>query len=301
MKKLIGIIIILIVIFSAISVSGYIYFEQLYSKLHNDYDDLEESYDSLYSDYYYLETQYNDLSDEYDTLSQTMLQYSRLSIDSLMMLTYNKIREECQPEYNPWWGTYYYDSVSVEYAANACAHDLDIIYWPSIEDNYYDIRGTYLSSDAYDVILNVLDIIDISYYDNDVDKVEKILDFIYANIEYVEDINDEFLFPVETLTFKSGDCDDFAILAAALFEEVGIESAIGFFTNESKDYDHCMVLVKLSDLGEYGYWYYDDLTNYDLSKGQWIIIEPQATISEQGEDYLIEEWELIATAEIPNP
>jgi len=37
------------------------------------------------------------------------------------------------------------------------------------------------------------------------------------------------LAPIETIARRSGDCDDFAILAAALFEYYGIESAIGFF------------------------------------------------------------------------
>ena len=122
----------------------------------------------------------------------------------------------------------------------------------------------------------------------------------FNNIEYSEDINNEFLFPIEVLTYRSGDCDDFSILASTLFEYVGIESAIGFFTNESEDYDHCMVLVNLPDLDYYGYWYYDDLTNQGLSQGRWIIIEPQATIDMQVEDDLISKWGMIAVAEIDN-
>ena len=217
-----------------------------------------------------------------------------------MMLTYNEIREQYQPNYNPWLGSYYYDTLSVEYGANVCAHDLARLYWPSVEDDYYDSRGTHLSSDAYDMITYAIDFIGISKYDSNTDRIEKILDFIYNNIEYSEDINDEFLFPVEVLTYRSGDCDDFSILASTLFEYVGIESAIGFFTNESKDNDHCMVLVNLPDLDNYGYWYYDDLTNQEVSTGRWIIIEPQATIDMQYEDNLIAKWRMIAIAEIPN-
>jgi hypothetical protein len=51
------------------------------------------------------------------------------------------------------------------------------------------------------------------------------LDFIYTHISYEEEIDDVFLAPVETLGFKSGDCDDFSILAAAFFEEAGIDAA----------------------------------------------------------------------------
>ncbi|EMR75604.1 transglutaminase-like enzyme, predicted cysteine protease [Thermoplasmatales archaeon SCGC AB-540-F20] len=306
-KKLIAVIILLIIVFSAISVSGFVYFQIQYTKVTENYNDVKDSYDTLHDEYYDLKwdyddliSQYDELNENYNTLSETFQMYSRLSIDSLMMLTYNEIRSEIQPNYNPWLGQYYYNKLSVEYGTYVCSHDLARRYWPNIEDDYYDIRGTYLHNDAYDIIAYIIESIGISKYDSNTDRIEKILNFIYDNIEYSEDINDEFLFPVEVLTYRSGDCDDFSILASTLFEYAGIESSIGFFTNESEDTDHCMVLVNLPDLDNYGYWYYDDLTNQELSKGRWIIIEPQATIDMQHEDDLISKWKMIAVAEVPN-
>ena len=60
---------------------------------------------------------------------------------------------------------------------------------------------------------------------------------------------------------------------------MGLESGIGFFTSSSSA--HAMVLVHLDSLGDYGYFYYEDLSAYDFSDGQWIIVEPQTTIGNQ--------------------
>ena len=165
-----------------------------------------------------------------------------------------------------------------------------------IEDDYYDIRGTYLHNDAYNIIADIIEFIGIYKSDSNTDRIEKILNFIYDNIEYSEDINDEFLFPVEVLTYRSGDCDDFSILAAALFKAVGLDSAIGFFVNEEEQY-HAMALIHLEDLGEYDYYYFSDLTHLGLDEGRWIIIEPQLTVENQDSEW-IKQWNVIVTAAI---
>jgi len=306
-KKIAVVAVTLIILLSVITAYTLVYEEERYSSVQQDYEQLTNTYtsllieyNSLIDDYNNLVNQYNELNEEYTEFSETTEQYRQLAIDHLMELTYSKIREECQPNYNPWWGSYYYDILSVEYAASVCAHDLGRRYWPTIEDVYYEKKGTHLSHDAHDKIINLTGIIGISNYDNNVKKIEKILDFTSTYISYQYDLNEEFLFPVETLTFRSGDCDDFSILAATLLEEVGIESAIGFFTNQSEDNDHCMVLIRLSDLGNYGYYYYDNLTSYGLSDGKWIVLEPQETLGNQYNEDLIGKWEIIAVAEIPN-
>jgi hypothetical protein len=306
-KKIAIIAVIILILLSVVAVSILIYEEERYSSVQQNYEQLTNTHNSLLiehnsllDDYNNLLNQYNDLNEEYASFSETTEQYRQLTIDHLMELTYSKIREECQPNYNPWLGSYYYDSKSVEYAASVCAHDLGRRYWPTIENDYYENKGTHLSHDAHDKIIDLTDVIDVSKYDNDVKKVEKILEFTSSYIEYQYDLNEEYLFPTETLTFRSGDCDDFSILAATLLEEVEIESAIGFFTNQSEDNDHCMILIHLSDLGDYGYYYYDDLTSHGLSTGRWIILEPQVTIENQDAEDLVGRWGMIAVAEIPN-
>lgn len=307
-RKITSVFTVIVILLLVVSVIGvFVFQENKVTAVQNDYENLQNRYNSLQSNYGILTNNYNELQDSYNDLSvdykalnQIIKQYNQLPIDHLMGLTYNTIREECQPNYHPWFGTYYYDKTSVDYAAVVCAHDLGRRYWPSVENKYYQITGTYLHNDACNKITKLADIIGVSRYDSNVVKIEKILEFITGFITYQSDLNEEFLFPTETITFRSGDCDDFSILVACLFEYVGIKSAIGFFENTTLDMKHSMVLVKLPDLGNYGYFYYSDLTKFGLSNGKWIIIEPQIVISGQYNRNVLQKYSLIVASEIPN-
>lgn len=104
--------------------------------------------------------------------------------------------------------------------------------------------------------------------------------------------------PAETLGFKSGDCDDFTILAAALFGAVGTDSAVAFFSHQDPEAEkqyHWMVQVHLDNLREYGYRYYSDLTSIGLAAGTWIRIKPQRTIENQHSKWA-GQWNLPAAA-----
>jgi hypothetical protein len=264
-----------------------------YEKLEIDYSNLTEKYNTLFS-------KYSNINKDYNSYKNLIQQYNSLLIDHLISLSFNEIRKENQPNYDPWVDDpYYYEQISVEYAANICAHDLGRVYWPNIENIYYNLTGLDLCDEAYNRIFQAIELADISNSDTDTQKVEKILSFMSSFIEYQYDLNDEFLFPSETLSFKTGDCDDFSILAAALFEYEDIQSAIGFFESDYYEYAHCMVLIKLNDLEGYKYYFYDDLTAYGLSNGRWIILEPQSKISDQSERSWFEKWDIYAIAEIP--
>ena len=102
---------------------------------------------------------------------------------------------------------------------------------------------------------------------------------------------------METLSLRSGDCDDFSILTSALFELGEIDCALGFFENNSGE-AHLMVLVHLENLGKYGFYKYEDLSMFDLSQGRWIIIEPQATIEYQADEEWIKQWTIQMAVEI---
>ena len=142
----------------------------------------------------------------------------------------------------------------------------------------------------------IRNLIGIDFFDSNATKVKKILDFVNGYIHYEGDMDDNFLAPMETVGLKSGDCEDFSILAGALFELVGIESAIAF--GEALGGYHAYVLVQLDSLSPYSTSvYHDDLTSYGLSSGRWIIIEPQWKIEQQNEtkNHLLD-----AAAEIEN-
>jgi hypothetical protein len=170
---------------------------------------------------------------------------------------------------------------------------------------YYDTTEPheYSYQTADHIIEKAMNMTGISISDSNVMKIEKVLAFIHSTVHYELRLIDHFWFPCETLTFKSGDCTSFSILAASMFEKTGIESAIGFFTNSSLG-GHAMVLVHMDDLGPYNYTCYGDLTGYGLTSGKWILIEPQASSLEQYGTLLntwIKSWDtgMVASAEVP--
>ncbi len=124
----------------------------------------------------------------------------------------------------------------------------------------------------------------------------EVLSFVNEHITFQYELNDVYHSPVETLAFKSGDCDDFTSLTATLLEYFGIETAIGLFSNEEGS-AHAMVLVNLEDLGLYEHYSYSDLTSYGLDPGKWIIIEPQTTIDDQKTDWIFQ-WYIEVAAEL---
>ncbi len=270
-----------------------------HNSLQNSYDSLAAINHDLSKETQELETEYASLSENFDALKLEYDVECFLRIGNSLESYYDYLRQELGPTGTEYWRQQPdpdYWQTSVDFAANLALHDLRRIYWPSIEEDYYDAIGEYSYDTAYTKINELLDIIDITLQDSATTKISKILAFINTYIHYEREVNDVFLAPVETLGFKSGDCDDFSILASALLDEVGVESAIGFFVNDLDQY-HAMVLVNLNELEGYGNYYYSDLTHQGLDAGKWIIIEPQATIDNQFTPW-VDQWNLITASEI---
>lgn len=257
---------------------------------------LETQVNSLQTEVGNLQTETNQLEDQLATLQKDYEIEKALRIGNSLESYYDYLREELGPTGTKWWWTYDQSiwQTQVDFAANLALHDLRLIYWPSIEEVYYEDVGEYSYDTAKKKIDDLVILIEIEINDTATERIGKVLEFINMRIHYESEVNDVFLAPVETLGFKSGDCDDFSILAAALFEVMGIDAAVGFFRNENYEY-HAMVLVQLEDLAGYGCWRYSDLTDIGLETGNWIIIEPQATIDNQGDDW-IGQWSLLVAA-----
>lgn len=185
----------------------------------------------------------------------------------------------------------------VQFCTDLVRHDLGDTYWPTYDSSYYQATGGHAYQEASEEIDAILDLIGVSDSNDPVENMALVLSFINEHVVYSPDLDNRYSAPVETLAYGSGDCDDFAALAAALFERMGVESAIAFFANDA-DEGHAMNLVKLNDLGDYGYYFYGDLTEQGLDDGRWIIIEPQSLIDDQYDPEWLEQWDLKVAAEI---
>jgi len=266
-----------------------------------NYDELDNSYNTLTSRYDELDILYDDIKLEKDELYAQYCLESEFRIGNSLESYYDTLREGLGPTGARYWWFSPEESqwqTEVEFAVALAQHDLWRIYWPTYESEYERLTGENSYETAWHKLSAIADYIPISQTDQSTEKIKKILEFLGEHIHYESEINDVFLSPVETLGYKSGDCDDYSILTAALFEFFGIESAIGFFKNEENVY-HAMVLVNLEDLGSYGNWYYSDLTSKGLSEGKWIKIEPQSSIEAQQDEWM-HQWTLLVAYELEN-
>ena len=265
-------------------------FQAEYDSLRVDYNSLTDSYSALQNDYGFLEQTYNDLLEDYSDLLGDYENESILRIGNSLASYYDILRKES--------GSWQSNTQMAQFAAKLALHSIGRNCWPSLENEFYQDVGEHSYDMAWALLDTVLGLTGAETSQTPTERIRRILDFIDQHIHYEYDVDDILLAPAETLGFKSGDCDDFTILAASLFETVGIDSAVAFFKHQDpgaeKQY-HWMVLVHLDDLGEYGYWYYSDLTNMGLEAGKWIKIEPQCTMENQDSEW-VGQWNLLAAA-----
>ena len=274
--------------------SDYQVLESQYSVLDDQFDSLSDDFNDLSSNFDRLSSSYDVLSYNYDDLDYLYTMYTELKIGNSLTSYYDYLRYEFGPTGSrSYWG---YEEESCKFASSLALHDLHRLYWVEAEENYGVDVGQESYAQAWDVLNKAVEYCGIDPADTDTDKVEKVLDFVYGLVDYELEIDDSLRAPVETLSLKSGDCDDFSILVAALLEAVDIQTGIGFF--ESPDSAHAMVLVQMDDLEGYRCWYYDDLTYYDFEPGRWLIIEPQLPIGYQDIDDTMEEYDIYMAVEL---
>ena len=271
--------------------------ESNYNTLSNDYDSLHDSYGNLENDYNILNSEYNNLNDDYNELNSEYAVEKTMHIGHLLSDYYDVVREKHAP--SGWWIFNPSPQEYVDFAGDLARHGLGRIYWADIENDFYqnsyDSYGKYIHSytEAKNDLNAVYNLIGISSSDTSTIRIKKILGFVNENIHYEHDMYGSFSAPMETIGSKSGDCEDYSILVGALFEMAGIQTAIALSDN------HGFLLVKLNNLGGYGYSSYNDLTSIGLSSGKWIIIEPQRTIEGQSSfDPNSQEYSIKAAEEI---
>ena len=247
------------------------------------YKNLEGHHNQLGIDYHALQREFNELNKEWEF-------YNNINVGHFMGSCYEAIRDIYDEQWDSfWWNIIGDDEDVITFAANLAEHDLGRIYWTNINEKYRAKTGENMNFDASQKLSLVINFLEIGIYDSDIEKIQKILAFVNDWVSYEPDLNEKFLSPIETLTFRSGDCDDFAILVSALFELVDLESGIVFVTNDDGD-AHAMVILHREDLGPHGYYYFEDLTNHGLEEGRWILIEPQSIIENQHNEDWMEQW-----------
>jgi len=274
--------------------SSYVSLTERYTSLEGTYESLMQNHSSLVAAHRELERSYASLMENCSILVGKLQMEQMFGIGNSLQSYYDVVRQEkgldgTKGSWNP-------DQDQVRFAAKLASHDLGNPYLPAIESEFEEIVGERSYEIAKKRIDEIITLIGVAEDDSAVEKIRKILNFTNLYIHYEYEINNVYRAPVETLGLRSGDCDDYTILVAAVFEAVAIDSAIGSFKNVKEDY-HYMVLVHLEDLSGYAYRLFPDLTGLGLERGKWILIEPQYLIEHQGDEWL-EQWYLLAAAPV---
>lgn len=257
--------------------------------------DLQSDYNELVEIHNDLVYRYNSLMEDYNELLYKWERGETLRVRNSLAAFYDAVRydEGLAGIKNPWED----EDDQVEFAVSLVLHDLGREVWTEREEAYSAIVGNYSYEDAWRLLKRALEMIGVEPDDTSTEKVMRILEFTSSYIHYQPEGEDVYNSPVETLTLRSGDCDDFAILAATLFEAVGIDAALGLYENATGG-RHYMVLIHLDDLEGYAYYYSDNLTAWGLQPGRWIEIEPQTRIERQGDEEWFPQWSLIVAREV---
>lgn len=275
-------------------ISRYQRLEEDYLKLYSESSNLKLEKDSLLIRIGRLEEEVSSLKESYNTLLLKYQVSESLRINRLLADYYDEVRSLTEASPRRDGGSNHLKQA--RFMAELARHSLGRAQWPALESRFYEVSGEHSYIMAMRKMDEIFKLIGIKDTDTYVERVKKILSFITSNIHYEKDYDNVFLAPLETLAFRSGDCDDYTILAASLFEKAGINSAVGVFTNGTVD--HAMVLIRLDSLSPYGFHYFQDLTSMGLSPGRWILIEPQATIDRQYDPKWFNQWKLQAAVEV---
>lgn len=110
-----------------------------------------------------------------------------------------------------------------------------------VEPTQYEVRTRALM-----IVSDAPDGIDV---DSDAWKIWSINYWVSANIKYVEDPpGGRYTNAYGVLQNKCGDCDDFSILIASMYESVGLDAALVFLnTDDNPEVDHMACLVYWPD------------------------------------------------------
>lgn len=130
---------------------------------------------------------------------------------------------------------------NIRFFLGAILHDLGEIEWP-VCIKYYQGHGSYYHDQAKGK-LNAL-ATEIAGGRRDYGVVRKIYEYLRSNINCQKEEGEIPKFPYETLAYGSGDCEDQAMLLAALLKLAGFESGIVAIDDYISGFGHAFCIVR---------------------------------------------------------
>jgi len=285
-KIITGLIIGLLFGAAVVVVAGSVYYKDMIESINADYDADSNSFEDIFreqienigqlldsseSDYTELETEYQNLKDDYDELST---KYDELMDDYSLVLgeipltpdrtSTELIRKEYQWDY---LGKAWELSIAIPSSISDFYENHD-----RIQTEDYSVYVTHPFDDEYlKSVLGKLNVIAIQEDLTESEKVNLLISFVQSlpyTYDNVSTPYDEYpRFPIETLIYGGGDCEDTSILTAALLYEM--DYAVILINPPG----HMAVGIDIAGTGNY--WTFEETNYYYIEttgKG-WLIGE----------------------------
>lgn len=172
--------------------------------------------------------------------------------------------DSLKDHYNQLRKKYYYEYASnrkngdLRYYTAMTLHDAGLLKWPECDyyNQKYGVMCNRISSEKLHDVLHYI-------YDNYPGScaAEKIFNYVKAIVPYKGEKGDYPRFPLETLFYHGGDCEDSASAVAALLKMAGYTTALYTIHDYDHDIHHCVCVCKVPDNIDGDKWrikeYYD--------------------------------------------
>lgn len=158
---------------------------------------------------------------------------------------------------------------NIRFYVAAGLHDLAEIEWRSCE-NYQNERGVDCNSPVRKQLQKVA--LGLSSRRRDLEGIKRIYEHVWREIVYAKERGNIPQFPYETYVYRSGDCEDQAILLAALLKLAGFEAGIVRISDSKNDLHHVFCIVRVNPRTTPGpQWRFGEYHQYGYC---WKILDP---------------------------
>lgn len=169
---------------------------------------------------------------------------------------------------------YYYDYAikkrhgDLRYYVAAVLHDAGELKWDEC-DNYEKKYGEKCNCLSRKLLCSILYYISSNYAGSS--RAEQIYNYVKAIVPYKEETGDYPRFPLETLYYHGGDCEDSAMTVAALLKLAGYTTGLYTIHDSAHNINHCVCVCKVPDCIDGEKW---RIKEYYSQGHCWLMIDP---------------------------
>lgn len=168
----------------------------------------------------------------------------------LSLLTGQALPDRLKEHYDTLREKYFYEYAAhkkyggLRYFVASVLHDAEELKWNEC-DLYEEKYGEKCNHISRETLCSILNYIFANY--PGCNRAEQIYNYMASGVHYRGERGEYPRFPLETLYYRHGDCEDQAIATAALLKLAGYTTAMYVIHDPKFDIDHCVCVCKVPD------------------------------------------------------